>query len=71
MLSLLFIHKYKISFHQALFVFNHMIVPMLCYGSEIQLSICKKFLSISTSVSNAAVLGDLMHSVLDIISVYA
>lgn len=72
MFSLLrFVRKQKISYTQALFLFDRMVAPILYYGCEIwgyepvecienvQVSFCKKLLCISSSVSNVAVLGDL------------
>jgi len=79
MLSLLrFVCKHKINCNQALYSFDHMVAPILYYGAEIwgfepvecienvQLSFCKKLLSISTSVSNVDVLGGLGRFVLSI-----
>lgn len=72
MFSLLkFVRKQKISYTQALFLFDRMVAPLLYCGCEIwgfepvecienvHVFFCKKLLCVSTSASNVAVLGDL------------
>lgn len=66
-----FVRKYQATVSQALYLFDHMISPILCYGAElwgyedcdiidrVQLKFCKKILNLGNSAPSAGVLGEL------------
>jgi hypothetical protein len=65
-----FIRKYSTTVAQSLYVFDHAVSPILCYGAEVwgfeksetiervQYKFCRKILRVRSNATNAGALGE-------------